>query len=402
MLNQLLNPIYKGIGFFLAWMDSWAGNYLLVLLIFAVLVEVLMLPLGIKQQKNSIKQARLRPKEMAIRKKYAGRTDAVTQQKMQAEIQELYRKENFNQFAGCLPMLIQLPIILILYQVVIYPLEYVVQLAPSTIEGLKNIFASSISGVQTGSIKLVSLVTDAYSKFGIDYFAQRGLGAAEMADLESHIAHFPDFNVLGINLGETPGFRWEILLLVPILTGVISFLSMRLTRKFTYQPAVAGDKQTGCSNWVMDITMPLFSAWIAFRVPAAVGIYWIFKSIIGTVKQFILHKAMPLPVVTDEDIKKAEKELKGKGGTPAPEERDLEAKPDGYRRHHEEDDDDTPYPTFVGAKGGRYDDTPGERNDDEPTDAEQEQNLLKDRLDSAPIKDDGKEEEEEKKDKKDD
>lgn len=401
MLNQLLNPIYKGIGFFLAWMDSWAGNYLLVLLIFAVLVEILMLPLGIKQQKNSIKQARLRPKEMAIRKKYAGRTDAVTQQKMQTEIQELYRKENFNQFAGCLPMLIQLPIILILYQVVIYPLEYVVQLAPSTIEGLKNIFASSLSGAQTGSIKLVSLVTDAYGKFGIDYFAQRGLGAAEMADLESHITHFPDFNVLGINLGETPGLRWEILLLVPILTGVISFLSMRLTRKFTYQPAVAGDKQTGCSNWMMDITMPLFSAWIAFRVPAAIGIYWMFKSIIGTVKQFILHKAMPLPVVTDEDIKKAEKELKGKGGTPAPEERDLEAKPDGYRRHHEEDDDDAPYPTFVGAKGGRYDDTPGERDDDEPTDAEKEQNLLKDRLDSAPIKDDGKEEEEEKKDKKD-
>lgn len=398
MLNQLLNPIYQGIGFFLAWMDSWAGNYLLVLLIFAVLVEIAMLPLGIKQQKNSIKQASLRPKEMAIRKKYAGRTDAVTQQKMQTEIQELYRQENFNQFAGCLPTLIQLPIILILYQVVIYPLEYVVQLAPSTIEGLKNMFASSLAGAQTGSIKLVSLVTDAYSKFGIDYFAQRGLGAAEMADLEAHITNFPDFNVLGINLGETPGLRWEILLLVPILTGVLSFLSMRLTRKFTYQPAVAGDKQAGCSNWVMDITMPLFSVWIAFKVPAAIGIYWMFKSVIGTLKQFIIHKAMPLPVVTDEDVKKAERELKGKGGTPTPAERDLEAKPDGYRRHHEEDDDDEPYPTFVGAKGGRYDDTPGERPADEPTEAEKEQNVLKDRLESAPVKDDGKENTEEKKD----
>ena len=398
MLNQLLNPIYQGIGFFLAWMDSWAGNYLLVLLIFAVLVEIAMLPLGIKQQKNSIKQASLRPKEMAIRKTYAGRTDAVPQQKMQTEIQELYRQENFNQFAGCLPSLIQLPIILILYQVIIYPLEYVVQLAPSTIEGLKNIFASSLAGAQTGSIKLVSLVTDAYGKFGIDYFAQRGLGAAEMADLEAHIANFPDFNVLGINLGDTPGFRWEILLLVPILTGVLSFLSMRLTRKFTYQPAVAGDKQAGCSNWVMDITMPLFSVWIAFKVPAAIGIYWMFKSVIGTLKQFIIHKAMPLPVVTDEDVKKAERELKGKGGTPTPAERDLEAKPDGYRRHHEEDDDDEPYPTFVGAKGGRYDDIPGERPADEPTEAEKEQNVLKDRLESAPVKDDGKENTEEKKD----
>lgn len=388
MLNQILSPIYKGIGLFLAWMDGWAGNYLFVLLIFAVVIELAMLPLGIKQQKNSIKQARLRPKEMAIRKKYAGRTDAVTQQKMTAEIQELYQRENFNQFAGCLPMLIQLPVILILYQVVIYPLEYVVQLAPSTITGLKNIFAAELSGAQTGSIKLISLVTEKYASAGIDFFAQRGLGAAEMADLQANIARFPDFNIFGINLGETPGFRWEILLLVPILTGVIQFLTMRLSRKFTYQPAVAGDKQTGCSNWMMDITMPLFSVYIAFKVPAAIGIYWVFKNIIGTLKQFILHKAMPLPVCTEEDIKAAERELKGKA--PAQADRDIEAKPDGYRRHHEEDDDDEPYPTFVGVKGGRYDDVPGDRPDDEPTEAEKEQNILKDKIDEAPMKDDKK------------
>ena len=62
----------------------------------------------------------------------------------------------------------------------------------------------------------------------------------------------------------------------------------------------------------MDITMPLMSVWMTFIVPAAVGVYWIFKSILGVVKQFIMSKAMPLPTFTEEDYKEAEKEILGK------------------------------------------------------------------------------------------
>ena len=94
-------------------------------MLFAVLVKLILLPFGIKQQKTSIKQARLRPKEMAIRKRYAGRTDRVTQQKMQNEIMDLYQREGYNPMGGCLPLLIQMPILLILYQVIINPLKYI-------------------------------------------------------------------------------------------------------------------------------------------------------------------------------------------------------------------------------------------------------------------------------------
>jgi membrane protein insertase Oxa1/YidC/SpoIIIJ len=61
--------------------------------------------------------------------------------------------------------------------------------------------------------------------------------------------------------------------------------------------------------------MPLMSVFISFGVPAAIGVYWIFKSILGTLKQFILHKAMPLPKFTEEDYKAAEREvgIRGKG-----------------------------------------------------------------------------------------
>ena len=103
-------------GYVIRFCNFLGGNqYILALLIFAVFVEAILLPFGIKQQKNSIKQARLRPKEMAIRKKYAGRDDAPTKQKMTQEIQELYQKEGYNMMGGCLPLLIQFPIIIALY-----------------------------------------------------------------------------------------------------------------------------------------------------------------------------------------------------------------------------------------------------------------------------------------------
>ena len=67
---------------------SWlmGNNYVLALLLFALAMQILLCPFGIKQQKNMVKQATLRPKEMAIKKKYAGRNDRATLQKMQNEI----------------------------------------------------------------------------------------------------------------------------------------------------------------------------------------------------------------------------------------------------------------------------------------------------------------------------
>lgn len=387
-MGKLFDPILKGIGWFLSLLDSWFGNYLFALLIFTLLIELLLLPFGIKQQKNSIKQASLRPKEMAIRKKYAGRNDKVTQQKVATEIQELYQKEGYNQLGGCLPMLIQLPVLLAIYKVVTHPLEYVVKLQSSTIAALTNTetaigqqITELLGKNNAGTIKLVSVIKEK----GLDFFAENGLEAGALADLTANFGKLPDFTVLGLNLGYTPSlteFGW--LLVIPVLTFVVYFVSMKLTRKFTYQPVMAQDQQAGCSNKLMDYMMPLFSLFISFSVPAAVGVYWIFKSIFGTLKQFILHKTMPLPTFTDEDYKAAEKELKGK----APEkEREM---PTEAVRSLCDDDDDEPYPTFVGVRGGRYDDDgPDDKSvKEEKTEEKKSESALGDKLDAAPLKDD--------------
>ena len=109
----------------LNWFYQISGNYVIAMVLYAVLIKLVLFPFGLKQQKNMVKQAALRPKEMAIRKRYAGRDDKKTQMKMQEDLQKLYQAEGFNPMAGCGPMLLQLPVIWILYRIVYGPLLYI-------------------------------------------------------------------------------------------------------------------------------------------------------------------------------------------------------------------------------------------------------------------------------------
>ena len=377
----MFDPILRAVGAFLAWLDSWSGNYMVALLIFTIALELLFLPFAIKQQKNSIRQAKLRPKEMAIRNKYKGRNDKVTQQKVMTEIQELYQKENFSQFSGCLPMLLQMVALLLIYSVVSNPLKFVVGLDETTISTLSKAILGADSGNQT--IGLLSKI----QAMGLDQLKAMNIDEVAFGALEAKFDMLPDFTLFGgaMNLGDTPSIKqFNLLLIIPAVTFISYFFSTKLTRKLTYQPTTT-DQQVGCSNKVMDIIMPLFSLFIAFTVPAALGVYWIFKSIIGTFKQYVIFKAMPLPVFTEEDYKAAEKELKGK--SPAP---DREIPKNVRSLCDEDEDDDEPYPTFVGVKGGRYDDDAEDRPANKEEANNETSNIGK-KLESAPLKEEDSE-----------
>ncbi|MCQ2435915.1 MAG: YidC/Oxa1 family membrane protein insertase, partial [Clostridia bacterium] len=86
-----MTAIYSFFGTILEFFSKLTGgSYLFGILILALIIKILLVPFGIKQQKNSVKLARLRPKEAAIKKKYAGRNDRPTQTKMNEEVQGLY------------------------------------------------------------------------------------------------------------------------------------------------------------------------------------------------------------------------------------------------------------------------------------------------------------------------
>lgn len=326
--NGVWDSIMNGIGTVLNWITQTLGfgNYVVGICIFAILIEILMIPLAIKQQKNSIKQANLRPKEMAIKNKYKGRNDQPTMQKMQQEIQELYQRENFSPASGCLPLLIQLPIIMILYSIVVDPLHYVLGQG-ADISTAINTFATTAKAAggmglslnsSRGTIELLTRLRDSGADMDLlSAFGYFNFGDGVLDSLRNALTTIPNFNIGALNFGLTPGFTAETwpLLMVPVLTFVTYFSTAKLNRKFMYQ-SVANEgmdqRQVACSNSMMDITMPAMSTFFTLAVPGVLGIYWAFRSWIGFAKTVIVAKVMPLPTFTEEDYKAAARELAGK------------------------------------------------------------------------------------------
>lgn len=303
MLKTLFGHILYGC----YWLTN---NYVLSLILFALLMQLLMLPLGIKQQKNMVKQAALRPKEMAIRKKYAGRTDQVTMQKMNNELMELQQAEGYNPLAGCLPLIIQMIIIFPLYQVVIKPLQYVGGISKEVCEALASHF--NLSGTTT-QIEIASKINSGVEIPDVITVGEKTIEGIK-ATVEGARA-IPDVTLFGQDLGVTPlsafGHSYWWLIFIPLLNLGVMYLSQFLSKKLSYR-SVQQEMTQSSSMMIMTLVLPLMTMFITFNFAAAIGVYWIFRTILSIVQQVVLAKAMPYPTFTEEDYKRAEKEMKAR------------------------------------------------------------------------------------------
>lgn len=359
-MSQLFDIIRVPFGWLIQWFYSFTGSYLLAILAFSVVLKIVLFPFGIKQQKNSQKQAALRPKENVIRKKYAGRTDRATQLKMNTELQEMYQKENFSPLGGCLPMLLQMLVLLAVYAVVRMPLTYTAGIPKDTVSEIQGTVAELVyeedADLKEADRKIASILKvnnkhndkdfekalekeqyqynseivvinyiknneDAFKKAFSERVKDEDISVDEVMESIPELEAFP-----GFDLGTTPSFDLlkeedlgkKMLLLVPVLTLVTSYFGQALTRKFTYQPEQTAEMKSQMR--MMNIFMPLFSLYISFMVPAAVGIYWMMSNILSPIQQIVLSKLFPIKEITPEEMKEAEriyggKQKKKKGNT---------------------------------------------------------------------------------------
>lgn len=346
--------LYTLVGMMLSFFNSIAGSYALALLFYALVFKLLFLPFGIKQQKNQIKMAKLTPKIELIRAKYRGRTDQRTMQKQQEEIMALQQKEGYSPLSGCLPMLLQLPLIFLIYAVIRSPISYIATTDDTLVHEYNEIAKDGVTdeeraanaelldkldyyyptAVKDGKqIEKDDIVRAAYKEFvsdpgdtKTDKLDQINLVNVIMARLDSdeategklqrlgiNVDSIPDFTLFGVNLAEKPSFKnISILVLIPFLAAAFTYLSMWITRKLNANPAQtqAQDPQTAASMKIMDLVMPLMTLWIAFSFSGMLGLYWIYQSVLGVLQTVILAKAMPMPKYTEEELKAMKKAQK--------------------------------------------------------------------------------------------
>ena len=352
--------LYRLLGSMLAFFGNF-GGYALALLLYALIFKVVFLPFSIKQQKNQIAMAKLAPKIELIKAKYRGRTDQPTMQKQQQEIMELQQKEGYSPLSGCLPLLIQLPLIMLLYTVINNPLSYIAKTTDdfqdadkSTVilEVYKGITVDEeidkLESLQKGSeIKVINAI----NKFVNNYDERFGTStdfAKDMLVKEKRIEYIegmgldyetiPNFYIGKINLAETPSLKnLSVLCLIPFVAAAAQWVTMWLTRKFNGNNQMQmQDAQTQASMKIMDYMFPAMTLFMAFNFSAMLGLYWIYQTSLGLLQSFILSKAMPLPKYSEEELKnmrKAQKEAEKA-------QREAAKSQPKYRSLHYIDDDD--------------------------------------------------------------
>lgn len=117
---QFITGIFaKPMGFLLAFLYNFIGQYGFSIIVFTILVRLCLFPLYSSQVKHTVKMADLQPKMQALQKKYANDKETLN-----IKMMELYEEEKFNPMRGCLPMIIQMPIILGLFALLRTPLIY--------------------------------------------------------------------------------------------------------------------------------------------------------------------------------------------------------------------------------------------------------------------------------------
>ena len=296
--------LYDLIGSMLSWFSSlFGGSYALALLLYALLFKLLFLPFSIKQQKNQVKMAKLTPQIELIKAKYRGRTDQPTMQKMQQEIMEFQQKEGYSPLAGCLPMLLQLPIIIFLYNIIRNPLSYICKLGEDAVVAIYRLVNDVAADTEVAfkSIDQINLISK------INAYEGSGLEAYDLSKL-------PSFDIFGIDLAANPNFvNISFSVLIPFIAAGLTWLSMFLSRKWNgnSMAAVQGqDAQAQASMKVMDLVMPGMTLAIAFGFSGMLGLYWIYQSALGILQTFILSRVMPLPKYTEEELKAMKKAQK--------------------------------------------------------------------------------------------
>ena len=266
------------------------GNYGLAVILFALAVNLVLTPFMAKSKKSMMRSTRLQPRIQELQRRHEGNP-----QKLNQEMQNLYREEGVNPMSGCLWSLIPFPILIALYSVIRQPITRMMFAAQDVVTTLQDYFVAK--GLYTIPTK-----ADAYVEIKLANLAHEHWDAVT-TDLAGKIDGLldVDFGFLGLNLGSQPQWNFFVktdwsdvsvwlpalgLFLIPFISAALSWLSMKVSNAANPQQ----DAQTQASMKTMNLMMPLMSIWICFVMPAAMGIYWIANSVFGMIRDFVLTK----------------------------------------------------------------------------------------------------------------
>lgn len=277
-LAPVLGPVLKFI-------YQFVNNYGLAIILFSILMKLLILPLNIKQQKSMEEMRKIQPELAKLNKKYQN-----DKEKLQKETMKLYEQHNVNPAAGCLPVLIQFPIIFALYRVINRPMSYIMGLSVETIRKIVEVMQWDID-VSTNNLLMMNEIKIAHN--------MTPEVIAKLGDLVPSGLKSIDFTFLGLNLAQTPQLnQFDVLWIIPILAVLTTFLTSKVSM-MTQPSATGGAEDTAASmNKGMMMMMPLMTGYFCFMMPSGVGLYWIVNNVLAILQQLWFNRKLMMEKIS--------------------------------------------------------------------------------------------------------
>lgn len=270
------------------------NSYGMAIILFTLVIKLIMLPFQMKSKKSMMRMSRMSGRMQEIQKKYAN-----NQTKQAEEMQKLYAEEGVSPMSGCLWSFLPLPILLALYSIIRQPITHFMMLSGDVVQDMVD--AVSKAGL---SLEGIAQMKDgaAVVRNGVTQLMPYGqinlvrTIASQMPEVGESVPGWINMNYtsFGLDMAETPwnmvkdfSLTWAAigLILIPILAGGSQLLMTKITMK--HQPQT--DPSAASANRMM-MFMPLFSVYIAFTMPAALGLYWIAQSGISAVQEYLMGK----------------------------------------------------------------------------------------------------------------
>ena len=287
-------------GWLLGFLYETIGNYGVAMILFAIIVQLVLLPMNAKSKKGMMKMSRIQPRIQEIQRKYA-----YDQQKQNEAIQKLQQEEGVGMgFGGCIwsfvPMLILFPLFTVIRQPITYILGEGAEVAAQIIAIVKEQAPTLFSNNNYYDQVVAAGEIATYAKEIAA--AIPGISAETLAGI--------NFDFFGINLGAIPdwkfwawdAFSWANIgaFLIPVISTGSQYLQMLVSQKtnnsvITNEKGVqdkelAENSQAAQQNKSMMLMMPLMTLWIGFTVSAGLSVYWFIGGLVRMISDPIMTK----------------------------------------------------------------------------------------------------------------
>ena len=263
----------------LAGLYGFVQSYGIAIILLTIAVRIIVLPLSIKQTRSMREMQRIQPELKKIQQKYKG-----DRQKMNEEMMALYKEHSVNPFGGCLPLLLQFPVLIALFYVVRSPLNY-----------LKGSLADSALAT---ALQEIPLRVHQFLGLRLDCSAQQFMGFGE---LKSPAA--PETLTCG-----TGSFAF-IALPYLVLVGLMGFTTWYQQKQMQAKQTPGQKDMQAQQMQMMGRIMPIMLMVFAFNFPSGVVLYWLTTNLWTIGQQRLMLRVAPPVVHKDDPNEKVKAEI---------------------------------------------------------------------------------------------